>query len=198
MTANLFPLRRLLVSCFAGSVALLLCSAPVAGQGTRITSIDRRLDDFRRQNEKSARAELEREMHGRKPTAEERRQAALKKSEIKEDFENLQSIYNDVVTRLHARETLAPAYTIEVAEKISKSAHRLRRNVEFPARKEEQSVAELKPSTKSLGAVCVALLAFLTNPMFETGVIDPTQAVKARDLLDEIIRMSDDIRHTAG
>src|SRR5687767_11539747 len=108
----------------------LLSTVAIHAQATRnITSAGRRLDEFTRQNDKMARDQMESEMRGRKPTAEERRLAEAKKLQTKEDFAKLQDAYNDIITRVTAREKLTKAYVAETAENISKIAERLRTNL---------------------------------------------------------------------
>jgi hypothetical protein len=176
----------------AGLVILLVISGEA--QSSRTVSVERRIDDFRKQSERQAREELSREMRGRQPTAEERRVAEAKKAQIKEDFDMLQSAYNDILERLHAKETLTSGYTQEITGKIAKSAARLRQNIEFPAPKTDVKAAEASPPPASMKSLCFHIYAFLTSPIFETGVLDLVEAEKARDSLDAVVRIAENLR----
>jgi hypothetical protein len=176
------------------------CVILADAQATRtLSSTGRRLDEFNRQTEKVARDELDREMHGRKPTEEERRKAAARKAEIKEDFESLQAAYNEIVTKLHAQQPLSDTYVSDVSGKIAKSGSRLRHNIEFPEEKSDGSrPQESAQPPASLKSLCLLLHAFLTSPVFETGVLDVVEAGKARDNLDKIILNAESLRQKFG
>lgn len=158
------------------------------------SSTGRRLDEFNRQSEKVARDQLDREMRGRQPTAEERRQSELKKEQIREDFEGLQAAYNEILTKLHAQERLSEAYVSDITAKIAKSGARLRHNIAFPERTSGDSgKAEASSPSGSIKDLCLLMHKFLTNPVFESGVLDVIDAEKARDALDKIIQISESL-----
>ena len=172
----------------------------ILGQATRsISTVQRRLDDFNRQSQQVARDEMNRELGGRKPNAEERRLAAAKKTQIREDFESLQTLYNDVLTKLQTKEAMTDDYIAETSGKISKAGSRLRENIEFPIKSPVDSKLDSPPRPDaSLKILCLQLHGFLTNPMFETGVLDIVEAEKARDTLDKVIQTATDLRRQLG
>lgn len=172
----------------------LFCATSINAQTTRtLSSTERRIDEFNRQSEKVARDELNREMHGRKPTKEELRIAAARKAEIKKGFDELQAAYNDIVTKLHAKEAPSDAFVFEVTDQISRGANRLRSNLTFPERV-ANATASVEPEPASLRVLCLKIYAFLTNPIFETpDVIDVRETERARDTLDSIIRASESL-----
>jgi hypothetical protein len=198
--AFLFCRRRRTQICLALAFTMLSCVIVGNAQTPRtLSSTGRRLDEFNRQSEKVARDELDREMHGRKPTEVELRQAAAKKVEIREDFENLQAAYNEIVTKLRAKQPLNDTYVSDVSGKIAKSGSRLRHNIEFPEKNGDGS--KPKESTQppaSLTSLCLLLHAFLTSPVFETGVLDVIEAGKARDNLDKIILNAESLHQKLG
>lgn len=193
------------VSPFVKSISLtclLLSTATltVTAQASRtLSSTGRRLDDFNRQAEKAERDELAREMHGRKPTQEQLRETQLKKAQIKEDFESLQTSYNDIITRIRAKESLSNSYIAGVTGKISKSGSRLLHNIDFPAKKADAPKGDA-PSTpvSTLKTLCFQLHAFLTSPIFETGVLDLVESERARDALEKVIHTAERVRQQLG
>lgn len=186
--------------CLTLAFTMLGCVTVADAQTARtLSSTGRRLDEFNRQSEKVARDELDREMRGRKPTPEERRQTQARKEQIREDFEGLQAAYNEIITKLHAQEHLSEAYVSNISAKIAKSGARLRHNFAFPERKAGGS--EKSEASSPLGAIkdlCLLMHKFLTNPVFETGVLDIIEAEKARDTLDGIIQTSESLHHKLG
>jgi hypothetical protein len=178
-------------------IFVLLASVVTAdAQSSRtLASAGRRIDEFNRQSEKVARDELGREMLGRRPTGEERRQAVAKTSQIRQDLEHLQDAYNELVARLATGESADEIYYAGIDAKISRSALRLRHNVAFPDKSTEsiEKRNEDRPAP-SVRDVCLYVHAFLTSPLFETAVLDVTEAAKARDLLDRIILTSERLR----
>ncbi len=186
--------------CLLFLFTALSCVVTADAQSARtVANAGRRIDEFNRQTEKVARDELGREMLGRKPTAEERRQAAAKSSQIKEDLEHLQDAYNELVAKLQAGGPVDNAYFAGIDAKIVKSVSRLRHNIAFPEKSgdsiEKDDQTEPAPSVRGL---CFYLHAFLTSSLFEKPVVDVVEAGKALDLLDKIIRSSERLRQNRG
>ena len=196
----LFCGRRPMHICLVLAFTTLACVMMAAAQAARtLSSTGRRLDEFNRQNEKAARDELDREMRGRKPTAEERRQTEAKKEQIREDFEGLQTAYNEILTKLHAQERLSDAYVSDISSKIAKTGARLRHNIAFPERRTGSSEkGEVSSPPGSVRELCLLMHKYLTNPVFETGVLDVIEAEKARDTLDRIIQTSEGLHQKLG
>lgn len=197
--AFLFCANRWTQICLVSAFTVLAYVIPAEAQAPRsISSTGRRLDEFNRQSEKVARDELDREMRGRKPTAEERRQTEARKEQIKEDFEGLQAAYNEILTKLHAQEHLSDAYVSDITAKIAKSGARLRHNIAFPERTDGPEKPDASSSPGSIKDLCLLIHKFLTNPVFETGVLDVIDAGKARDTLDKIIHISESLHQKLG
>ena len=192
--------RPILVGAICGGV-LLACVPIVAAQAPRsISNVGRRLDDFNKQGQKADRDEMEREMSGRKPTPEERREAEIKKAHIKEDLATLQSSYNDIVVKLQSREKFGEEYVAAMTERISKTGSRLLHDIHLPAVKPAPAKSDnpTTPPAISLKALCVEIYAFLTSPVFETGVLDIKESAKARETLERVIYISDSLRHKSN
>jgi hypothetical protein len=198
--AFLFCVRRLTYAhiCLLLAFTIFGCVLVAEGQTSRtLSSAGRRLEEFNRQTEKAARDELRREMRGRRPTAEDRRQTQAKKEQIREDFEALQTAYNEILTKLHAQEQLSEAYVSDITAKIIKSGGRLRHNIAFPNSNAVDS-ENTELSSGSIKDLCLFMHKFLTNPVFETGVLDVIEAEKARHALDKIIQIAGSLQHKLG
>ncbi len=200
--AFLFCVRRRthIHICLVLTFITLGCVVVADAQTNRtISSTGRRLDEFNRQSEKAARDELRREMRGRKPTTAELKRASVIKEQIREDFEGLQAAYNEILTKLHAQEHLSEVYISDVTAKIAKSGNRLRHNIAFTERETTNSeVAEVSSTRGTMNDLCLLLHKFLTNPVFETGVLDIIDAGKAGDVLDKIIQTSENLHQHFG
>jgi hypothetical protein len=133
-----------------------------------------------------------------KPDRKPDRKAAEKSPEdkfpqIKEDFERIQIVNGEV---LQARG--APDYVrlSEAAGEVSRRAARLKSNLFTPETEkkpkaegvEEKDQRELK---SLLSALDDALARFVNSPMFQNPkVVDPRDNEKARQDLDEVIKLS--------
>jgi hypothetical protein len=166
-----------------------------------VSTVGRRLDEINKLSEKAARDAQTREMKGgQKPTKEELRRAVQIRGEIKEDLETLQAIYNDLITKLAARDNFSDGHAREVAAKIRKHAERLKTNIPFPRYESTDNVTtadtdryELRQQIRLL---CVAIHDLLTNPTIENiGLVDAERSKQARDSLDSIIEGASRLMH---
>ena len=182
--------------CLLGPMAN---SQPAAGQARSPGAVARRIEEFNAQAVKASRDELNREMNGRTPSDQQSRLTRLKKTAIREDLETLQSSYNELVTKLHSKETPSDAFVLDVTERVRKASTRLQDNIEFLAIKERKPSPPTASASKgSLRELCVILHAFLTNPLFETGAFEVAEADKARDVLDKIVQLSGTLHNQVG
>lgn len=189
------------VTTFSLLLAVVVFDFPAAGQGTRsISSTGRRIDEINRQAAKAERDELNRELSGNRPTREALKVAAAKNAEIREDLANLQAEYNKIVLKIQMREAITDAFGVEAGENLQRYANRLKSNIVFPEKKKDESekvTAEPDISVKaSLVKVCQRIYDFITSPAIENpAVLDIEAAVKARDALDDIARISERLQH---
>ena len=195
--------RPLFFSLLGSGFLILLFIANCEAQGTRsISNTARRLDEFNRQAQKAERDDLDREMRGRKPSDEEHRHHEIVKAQIKEDFETLQTLYNEIVSKLRSGEPFTSENTSEISTKLVKSSERLKANIALPEKKtdktapdSEHTPTDMRASFKHLGR---QLYEFLTNPVFETGVLDVIEVEKARNALDQILHTCRSLNHGAA
>lgn len=163
---------------------------------TRPSPLDRRIDHMSRQREQHDRDTLRRpdgEPHNpidRKPS-----QAAI--IEIKQDFERIQEVYNEIVLAMSGDRAPQYGQILDATAEIKKCANRLRKNLALPApdnRGDREQGVDLKEGEikASLRRLCLHIANFVTNPVFETlVVVDVEQSNKAGRDLEEIIGLSD-------
>jgi hypothetical protein len=182
--------------CLFGPLADLQSAA---GQARSPGSVARRIEEFNAQATKAARDELNREMYGKPAPAQQGRLTKIKKAEIREDFDTLQTSYNEIVTRLNSKEPLPTKFVLDVTEAIRKAGARLQGNVDFLAVR-DRATPPVVPSMpeRSMRELCIAVHGFLTNPLFETGVLDVAEAGKARDTLDKVVQLSATLHNRVG
>jgi hypothetical protein len=132
---------------------------------------------------------------------------------IKDDFERIQLINNDV---LQTDAAVAPDYKriAAAAEEIRQRATRLRANMFTPpAAKEERKpenkaahTAEPQTLKSLLSGLDDAIHSFVSNPMFTNlNVVDVERSAEARRALEQVIKLSaqlskeaDRLRKTSG
>lgn len=147
---------------------------------------------------------LERE--SRQPAAEELPRSA--NMQLKDDFEQLQSVNNQMMVMVFANNVLDYKRISEAITEIRKRAARLKSNLPLPVA--EKDGQEEEPPIKGLnelnqGQVKPVLLSlddliqrFVTNPVFQQSqVVDIQQSSKARRDLEAIIKLSEKIRKSA-
>lgn len=112
---------------------------------------------------------------------------------IKEDFERIQIVNAEV---LQAGGAPDYARLSDAAEEVRKRAARLKSDL-FAAEpekkpKREGGEGEVQTDLKSLlSALDAALASFVNSPIFQnTKVVNPRDSAKARDDLDEVIKLS--------
>ena len=200
MKVGEFYSRRLVILTLTLLVALAGFVVDSSAQGARQpNNIARRVDDFNNQSVKAERDEMNKELRGKKPSAEALKRAAALKAQLKDDLESLQEEYNALVTKLNASEPTSTKLAAEVGERVHLRSERLLKNLNLPGPKSTETV---KPKTypddtdRLLRSMCGLIFEFITNPMFESpSAIDVELGAKARLTLQELIRLSEHIRH---
>ena len=177
----------------------------VFAQGSRtMIPIERRIETLNRQSQESERDSLRREMEGKNRKPANSKQSQAIKTQIKEDFEALQTAYNNIVINLQSG-SLERGFVLEASADVKKYSARLRENLALPepekiaadeiAAKEEPNLSDRR---KSLRSLCRHIYNFVTNPIFnEPTGLDVEQAANARREIDKIIELSEKIRETA-
>lgn len=161
--------------------------------------VGRRIEQMNRQVDQYERDEQHRDIEGRVETKAERKRPQASVAQVKEDFERLQAIYNQLVVALSAKKPLDHAFVSESLAGINKCSSRLKTNLALPQAKDK--VQEKTPSNEepqlqtSLTILLNHISSFVTNPMFESsGVLDVELSANASRDLEEIIHQSNTIR----
>jgi hypothetical protein len=167
---------------------------------TRPSPVDRRVEEMHRQSQQYERDSL------KKPpgTAADPRQAQAIAAQVKQDFERIQVVYNEIVLAMSANKTLDYKFVSDSTTEIGKCARRLNANLvlpqpeephEHPTKPDDFNHEQMKPS---LVAMLNHIVSFVTNPMFESsGVLDVNLSTRASRDLRKIIEYSDTIKESA-
>ncbi len=127
--------------------------------------------------------------------------------QIKEDFERIQIINSDVLQAASTHDA-APDYMriSEAASELKKRAVRLKSNL-FAAESEKHSKDKSKEATEQqqqqdvkslLVALDSAIGGFVSSPIFQNiKVIDPQDSAKARQSLEQVIKLSTQVSKEA-
>ena len=128
----------------------------------------------------------------------------LANMQLKNDFEQLQTVNNQMMAMVFANNVLDYKRVSEAITEIRKRAARLKSNLPLPsAEKDGQEEQPLKGLDElNQGEVKPALLSlddliqrFVTNPVFQQSqVVDIQQSSKARRDLEAILKLSEKIR----
>jgi hypothetical protein len=181
---------------------LLLAGQSMAQSGSRSYPVGRRVDEMNRQSEQYDR-EINRqgEKKGELPDRKRNRATAV---QVRDDFQRIQTIYNEIVLAMSDGKTLDNKFIADAVEGINKTANRLRENLALP-RVDEKEKHEKEPDlneiklSASLISLCTHISNFVTNPLFEsTGVLDVNLTFKASRDLNEIIELSETLKRKTG
>lgn len=203
MRSRQFPAKNR-VLLIAALFVLAIAATESPAQGRR-TPVERRVEDLNRQREQYERDTLRDGPKGKPEKSLDQKAAQATALQVKQDFERMQSVYNDIVIALSSGDSLNHKFVSDATAEILKRASRLKTNLVLPAPTDaEQEIAkeldstedQLKPRLKKL---CLHIVSFVTNPLFETsGILDIEQSTKASRDLESIIRFSEYISKNAG
>lgn len=195
--------QAVILTAFALCSLTVLATPVLAQRPSRSSGMERRAEDMNRRRE-----QLEREMslRGVEPKTENAgdRPAAATVSQVKQDFERIQAIHNDLVRVLAAHKPLDYKFVSDAAAEIKKCTNRLKSRLALPS-SDDSVTGETRQEEASAGRIQPALLLltnhirrFVTNPLFETpGVIDIKLSTLASQDLKKIIELSDHVRKRA-
>jgi hypothetical protein len=141
----------------------------------------------------------------RRPTEEDR--PRLDYMRIKEDFERIQTVNNQMMVTTFANNVLDYKRIAEASSEIRKRATRLHATLPLPeSENQEQSEqplkgwneldqGEVKPALKALDDL---IMGFVNNPVFQKPeIVDVQQSSKAKRDLEVIIKLSGKIKKSA-
>lgn len=190
-----------------GKAAALACAAlclAAAAEGAahaqrgREMGAARRQDHMNRQAAEHQRDNQNRDLDPAAADADERKRVQAAASQVRHDFESLQTGYNRIALALSPKRAAEVAGSLPaVVAEVNKCAARLRQNLALPrpkgdeGRRSEPAPAAATTTGDPLASLGKHLHSFLTNPLFETpNVLDVGQAARAARDLDRIIQLS--------
>jgi hypothetical protein len=124
--------------------------------------------------------------------------------QINEDFQRIQVIHNEMVRMLRPDKGLNYDRLVDLTGDMKKRSTRLRENLALP--ESEQTDAQRTHSEaideaqikKSIGQLHDVIVSFIGSPLFKNlGVVDAKVMEVARQDLDSIINISDEIKRGA-
>jgi hypothetical protein len=125
-------------------------------------------------------------------------------AQVKEDFERIQVIRNEIVRATSANNGLDYKFISQATEEIKKRSSRLKNNLALPDSEENEkskkSVSNFNHAQikDALHTLCNRIESFVKSSIFETpGVIDAELSVKANRDLQSMIELSSNIRNVA-
>ena len=190
----------------AAAVVLTLLSTGSlpAHQSPSRQSESRSTHDRRRADLEASRRALLILEKGVRRSVEKPTEQRLAYQQIKEDFELLQVVNYQLYVAAGSDSALDYRQIRKDLTEVRKRASRLKTNLMLPEpeKGEKQKKNEVGLTAEELRSAITALHAlvrsFVTNPIFQTpGVVDAQQSAKARADLEEVIKLSEQIRRSA-
>lgn len=187
----------------AGALVLVLPSSLQAQQRNPVDVFN--AERARQRAEAEVRRALEdiRENSKKKPATDQRQRLALI-AQIKEDFNLIQVLNNEMIRTAFTDRTMDYDILSEKASDIKRRATRLKSSIKFYDDKEERKSLRIQDAAddKQLKATLVVLRQligrFVNSPVFRNpGVLDIQSSAKANRDLQDIIELSDNIRKNA-
>jgi hypothetical protein len=172
-------------------------SGPPPGAGP---PADRRNADRLRQQDMSNR-EWQLRNFGKEPkaTTDHRKIQALGE-QIEQDFNRVLTLHNEIVRAISSGQRLDFEFVADATEEIKKRATRLQSTLALEQQeKVDTPAAAIGPDHDKIKAalttLCKEIKSFVTNPVIEKpGTVSADELARARNDLDAIIKLSDQIR----
>jgi len=124
--------------------------------------------------------------------------------QINEDFQRIQVIHNEIVRLLQSDKGLNYDRLAALTDDMKKRSARLRENLALPEREKTDTQAAHSETIdeshvkKTIVALHDLVVEFVANPIFKNlGVVDAKVIDDARENLDNIIDVSDEIKREA-
>jgi hypothetical protein len=124
--------------------------------------------------------------------------------QINEDFQRIQVIHNEIVRLLQSDKGLNYGRLAELTDDMKKRSARLRENLALPEREKTDAphthteTVDETHMKKTIVALHDLVVTFVASPIFKNlGVVDAKVVEEARENLDNIIDVSDEIKREA-
>jgi hypothetical protein len=186
------------------AVAFLLASAATVSAQGPPRSVDH-TDPAKARFEETNRRELQLRNNGptAKATVDPKRVAAIA-AQVKEDFERLLTLHNNVAHAVTGSQPLDYAFVSDATAEIKKRASRLQTTLALQRldadQRDSQKPASFKDAEvkEALIKLCRRIESFVQNPIIATpGTVDLQQLARARRDLQSVIELGDHIRKAA-
>ncbi|HEX8141323.1 MAG TPA: hypothetical protein VF553_01930 [Pyrinomonadaceae bacterium] len=194
-------MMKLMLRAVAALALALLTTASVpaqqSGQNPARDPIDRVMRERNRVfNNRVVEDELRRPAEQRKPE--------LTIAQIKEDYVRIQLVNKELAQAVATGGVLDLKFVAQSASEIKKRAERLNHNLVLPEpedgakRSQVEAGTEAEQLKSSLSALSQLIVGFVHNPLFrKPGVVDVRDAAKARRDLEEIIKLSEQVKKSS-
>jgi hypothetical protein len=187
------------------SVLAITTVAQQQGQPVYVPPVmERREADLANQREIRERESLRRRLGASSVRATNPRYLPAVIAQVKEDFERIQVIRNDLVRATSASNALDYKFISEATEQIKKRSRRLKHNLALPDSDEDEksqkdaSEFDQAQIKAALYTLCDRIESFVKSSIFETpSVIDAEMSIKANRDLQSMIELSSNIRKGA-
>ena len=176
-------------------VLMVLSFAVIARSqtGTQVLEGRRAMDDYDRDISR---------MKNDATAVRERRQSLF--PQINDDFQHVQVIHNELVRMLQSNKGLDYGRLADLSGDMKKRGTRLRENLALPQAQQTAAPAKRPDVTddqqvrKDIVALHELVVSFVGSPLFKNlGVVDPKVMDQAKDNLDNIIILSEEIKKAA-
>jgi hypothetical protein len=194
-----FMLYLIATAVFAGALVLPICGQLPLSEGP---TKERAQNDADRDLEE--RVAYQRMLATIAEKQRKKRDPKLALAELQEDFKSIQAANLEMVRALSKGGNLDFKFAADSASEIKKRAARLKTNLALPAPEKEVkppapagdlNLDQLKRSMLNLGKL---VYGFVKSPFFkELDVVNTEEAVKVRDMLDEIMELSENIKKSS-
>jgi hypothetical protein len=193
------PFNRLLISIITPALLIVLAAGPAAAQRSRSRSMAAERAAAKAADFEAYQREMRLRNLGEQNKQATEKQQRLALEQIKEDFERMQAVNNDMMRAVVKSSSLDHKLVSQSLEEINKRARRLKENLKMQdyevigaGEDKAATVADLKASLVTLDDF---IMSFVKSPLFQNPqVIDTIQRAKAGSDLANIIGMSRDAK----
>ena len=186
----------------AGSPVFLIAIA--FSLATQILAQSSSVDPARARFEDTNRREMQLRGMGGTPKKADPKEIEAIVAQIKQDFERILTLHNDIVRVVGTDKTLEHDFVSSAAAEIKKRASRLQTTLALnkPDVSEQNQHKQKKLDDAQLKdaliTLCKQIESFVSNPVIKTpGTVDVEQLAKARRDLESVIELGDSINKSA-
>ncbi len=197
------PIYRLLISITTPALLIALTVEPATAQRSRTRSIAGERAAAKAADLEAYQREMRlRNLEGQNKQATEKQQR-LALAQIKEDFERMQVVNNEMMRVVVTNSSLDHKLVSESLEEIYKRAKRLKENLKMQDYQVtdagDDKAASMAVVKASLTTLDDSIMSFVKSPIFQnTQVIDTNHRAKAGSDLAKIIGLSRDAKKMLG